>query len=111
MRYMASSEILHSKLAHPPRRQQRVGTQLMMANEPAWGLRQRGSAGRGGEVFATAPSRQLKWRLLALDSSRRCPAPPGLMDSVRSVKAREWSKNACMSAELYVICEGDQRVC
>ena len=32
----------------------------------------------------------------ALDSRHRCPAPPGLMNSVKSVKTGEWSKNACV---------------
>ena len=42
---------------------------------------------RGGSSYGVSCS---------LDSRLRCPAPPGLMDNVRSVKAREWSKNACM---------------
>ena len=57
----------------------------------------------GGEAFATAataPSWQLRWACDGVsgapDSRRRSPAEPGLMDSVRSVKARERRRNACM---------------
>ena len=42
-------------VARPPRQQRQGGTPLLTANEPAGGLRQRGSAAGGGEVFATAP--------------------------------------------------------
>ena len=76
-------------VASTPWLQHRGGTSLLMANEPAGGLLQLGSAAGEGEVFATAPLSESV--SCTRDSRLRCPAPPRLMDSVRRVKARAWT--------------------
>ena len=39
----------------------------------------------------------------ALDSMYRRPAPPGLMDSVGSVNAREYSENGSLPCSYFVV--------
>ena len=83
-------------VARPPRRQRRGCTPLLTANEPAGGLQQRGSAAGEERKLRQSHRGSTDGVSFARDSRRRCPAPHGLMDSVRSVKEFEWSKNACM---------------